>query len=63
LIGPSGSGKTSLVIHVAASLKCILFNLISTDFINADPGSTESVIRVLFKRVKLLLEQDSKSEY
>ncbi|CAI6352363.1 unnamed protein product [Macrosiphum euphorbiae] len=61
LIGPSGSGKTSLVLHVAASLKCILFNLISTDFINADPGSTESVIRGLFKRVKLLLEQDSKT--
>jgi len=62
LIGPSGSGKTRLVTHVAALLKCILFDIISTDLVNADPGSTESVIRDLFKRVQLLLEQDSKSE-
>jgi len=62
LIGPSGSGKTRLVTHVSASLKCILFDIISTDLVKADPGSTESVIRGLFKRVQLLLEQDSKSE-
>ncbi|XP_060843517.1 ATPase family gene 2 protein homolog B-like [Rhopalosiphum padi] len=60
LIGPSGSGKTRLVTHVSASLKCILFDIISTDLVKADPGSTESVIRGLFKRVQLLLEQDSK---
>jgi hypothetical protein len=51
-----------LVHHVAASLKCIIFNLISTDLISADPGSTELAIRDLFKRAQLLIKQDSKSE-
>jgi len=62
LIGPSGSGKTSLVHHVAASEKCILFNFVSTDFINANPGSTETAIRDLFKKAQLLVEHDDKSE-
>lgn len=62
MIGPSSSGKTSLVHHVAASLKCIIFNLISTDFINADPGSTEAAIRDLFQKALLLIEQDEKSK-
>ncbi|XP_025416333.1 spermatogenesis-associated protein 5-like protein 1 isoform X2 [Sipha flava] len=61
LIGPSSSGKTCLVHHVAASLKCIIFNLISTDLISADPGSTELAIRDLFKRAQLLIKQDSKT--
>lgn len=63
MIGPSGSGKTSLVHHIAASLKCILINFMSTDLINADPGSTESAIRDLFKKSQLLVKQDSKSEF
>lgn len=34
----------------------------STDLISADPGSTESAIRDLFKKARLLVEQDNKSE-
>lgn len=61
MIGGPGSGKTSLVEHVAASLKCILFHFMSADFINADPGSTETVIRNLFKQARLLVEQNTES--
>ncbi|XP_050537464.1 ribosome biogenesis protein SPATA5L1-like isoform X1 [Daktulosphaira vitifoliae] len=61
LIGPSGCGKTRLVQHVAASLKCILLNFLSTDFINSDPGSTEISIRNLFLKAKLMIQQDKKT--
>ncbi|XP_050436887.1 ribosome biogenesis protein SPATA5L1-like [Adelges cooleyi] len=60
LIGPSGCGKTSLVKHIAASLKCILLNFLSTDFINSDPGSTETVIRNVFSKSQLIVQQDKK---
>jgi len=62
LIGPSGSGKTSLVYHVAASLKCILFKFVTTDFVNADPGTAESIIRDMFKNAQSLIERDNKSK-
>lgn len=61
MIGNSGSGKTSLVKHVAASLKCILFHITSADLINADPGSTVRQIRNLFTQARLLVEQNTKS--
>ncbi|VVC42527.1 Hypothetical protein CINCED_3A007094 [Cinara cedri] len=61
LIGQSGSGKTSLVQHVTASLKCILFHFMYTDFINADTGSTEIAICDVFKQAQLLIEQNSKN--